>query len=145
MKQSGGFEIENRIAIVACKWHPLTAMENASKNGFRVTPGTTVIPVKCSGLVKVSFLLRLFARDIKGVLVLGCLEEDCRYFNGSVRCGRIVDETRKILELAGIDPSRLGFDLISESQGKEFKKIFTRFTRQFSKKRRRRVSASSRR
>ncbi len=75
--------------------------------------------------------------------MLGCLEQDCRYFNGSTRCGQIVDETRKILELAGIDAAKLGFHLISESQGKEFKKILGRFAKRVGKKRRRRVSASS--
>lgn len=117
-------------------------MENAAKDGFCLNAGTTVVPVKCSGLVKVSFLLRLFARDSDAVLVLGCLEQDCRYFNGSIRCRKIVDETRKILELAGIDPSRLGFELISESQGKEFKKIYKRFSKKTTK-RGRRVAAPS--
>ncbi len=119
-------------------------MENAAKDGFCLNPGTSVIPVKCSGLIKVSFLLRLFAKGSDGVLVLGCLEQDCRYFNGSIRCGKIVDETRKILELAGIDATRLGFHLISESQGREFKKIFRRFVKQFSKRGRRVATSSSR-
>jgi coenzyme F420-reducing hydrogenase delta subunit len=120
-------------------------MENAGKDGFRLAAGTTVMPVKCTGLVKVSFLLKMFAKGIDGVLVLGCLEEDCRYFNGSKRCAEIIEETREILELAGVDSGRLGFHLISESQGKEFKRVFTNYMKQFKRKapkRRKRVAAA---
>jgi coenzyme F420-reducing hydrogenase delta subunit len=120
-------------------------MENAAKDGSGLTQGTTVMPVKCAGLVKVSFLLKLFAKGIQGILVLGCLEEDCRYFNGSKRCGEIIEETREILELAGIPRGRLGFHLISESQGKEFKRVFRNYVKQFKRKspnRRKRVTAA---
>ncbi len=109
----------------------MTAMENATRDGFSFDPGTTVMPVKCAGLVKVSFLLKLFAKGIEGVLVLGCHEGDCHYYNGSERCGQIVEETREILGLAGIPARRLGFSLIADSQGKELKRAVTGFGKQF--------------
>jgi len=112
----------------------MTALENATRDGFSLEPGTTVIPVKCTGLVKVSFLLKLFAKGIEGVLILGCNEGDCHFYNGSKRCAKIVDETREILALAGIPVKRLGFDLIADSQGKEFKRVVTAFGKQFAGK-----------
>lgn len=122
----------------------MTAMENAAKDGFTYDANATVIPVKCTGLVKVSFLLKLFAKGIDGVLVLGCKEGDCHYYNGSKRCGEIVEEVRQILELAAIPKARLGFHLISESQGKEFNRIVTSFMKQFKQapKRGKRVTAA---
>jgi coenzyme F420-reducing hydrogenase delta subunit len=115
---------------MACKWHPLTAMENAARDGFEYDGNAVVMPVKCTGLVKVSHLLKLFAKGMAGVLVLGCREDDCRYYNGSKRCGEIVGETQEILDLAGIARESLQFHLISESQGDEFKRVLTRFLRQ---------------
>ena len=127
-----------------CKWQPLTAMENAAKDGFTYDPDTTVMPVKCAGLVKVSFLLKLFARGFEGVLVLGCKEGDCHYFNGSTRCGQIVEETQEILEIAGVPKARLGFHLISDSQGKDYMRVLKRFLKQFKQPvRRKRVTAHS--
>jgi coenzyme F420-reducing hydrogenase delta subunit len=125
----------------------MTAMENAAKDGFTYDANATIIPVKCTGLVKVSFLLKLFAKRIDGVLVLGCKEGDCHYYNGSKRCGEIVEEARKILELAGIPGKRLGFHLISESQGKEYKRVLKDFLKQFREapKRRKRVTAAGHR
>ena len=134
-----------------CKWHPLTAMENAAKDGFTCDQDITVIPVKCTGLVKVSFLLKLFAKGFEGVLVLGCEEGDCHYYNGSERCGEIVGETQEIMEIAGLKKKNLGFHKISESQGKQYEKVLRAFLRQFagstkkSTRRRARVAQGSRR
>jgi coenzyme F420-reducing hydrogenase delta subunit len=118
---------------VPCKWHPLTAIENALKDGFRYDAETVVLPVTCTGLVKVSYLLKLFAKGMRGVLVLGCDEGDCRYYNGSARCARIVEETREILDLAGIAPDRLQFHAIAESGGREAKRVLKGFLKQFGK------------
>jgi coenzyme F420-reducing hydrogenase delta subunit len=122
-------------------------MENAAKDGFTCKEDITVIPVKCTGLVKVSFLLKLFAKGFTGVLVLGCEEGDCHYYNGSQRCGEIVRETQEILEIAGIPQKRLGFHMISESGGKEYKKVLGNFLKQFGKQTRgrKRVAAGRRR
>ena len=144
MRLQGGASIKTKIAVVPCEWHPMTAMENAAKDGFTYDADATIIPVKCTGLVKVSFLLKLFAKGIDGVLVLGCKEGDCHYYNGSKRCGEIVEETRKILELAAIPKARLGFHLIGESQGKEFKRTVKSFMKQLKQPPRRgkRVTAA---
>jgi coenzyme F420-reducing hydrogenase delta subunit len=118
---------------VPCKWHPLTAMENAVKDGFTYDAEAVVLPVKCTGLVKVSYLLKLFAKGVRGVLVLGCDEGDCRYYNGSARCAEIVDETREILDLAGVARDRLQFHMIAESGGREVKRVLKGFFKQLGK------------
>jgi len=127
--------------VVACSWHPMTALENATLGGFSLETGTTVMPVKCTGLVKVSFLLKLFAKGIEGVLILGCHGGDCHYYNGSERCAKIVEETREILSLAGIPARRLGFDLIADSRGKEFARVVSAFGKQFAGKPSRRAGS----
>jgi coenzyme F420-reducing hydrogenase delta subunit len=147
LKRQEVTEIKARIAVVPCKWHPMTAMENAARDGLKHAANATVIPVKCTGLVKVSFLLKLFARGLDGVLVLGCKEGDCHYYNGSKRCGDIVREAREVLELAGIPGKRLRFELISETQGKEYMRVLKDFIKQFKAagERRKRVAAAGNR
>ena len=112
----------------------MTALENATRDGLSLDPGMSVMPVKCTGLVKVSFLLKLFAGGIEGVLILGCHEGDCHYYNGSERCAKIVEETREILSLAGIPAGRLAFGLIADSAGKEFARAVTDFGKQFAER-----------
>jgi F420-non-reducing hydrogenase iron-sulfur subunit len=129
--------------VIACKWHPLTAMENATTDGFSFGPDVAIEPVKCSGVVTVAFILKLFAGGVEGVLVLGCAAGDCHYHNGGERCKAIVDETREILQISGIPGERLGFYQVADSTSKEFEKALTGFLKQFRKARggRQRVAA----
>jgi F420-non-reducing hydrogenase iron-sulfur subunit len=119
------------VAIVACSWHPLTAMENAAKDGLVYAPDITIVPAKCTGVVTVAFLLRLFAKGVEGVLVLGCADGDCHYYNGGERCKAIVEETREILEISGIPKERLGFYQVADSTSEEFDKVLAAYLKQF--------------
>jgi len=92
-----------------------------------------LVPVKCSGVVTVAFLLKLFAKGIQGVLVLGCGEGDCHYYNGADRCKGIVEETREVLEISGIPGRRLGFHQVADSTSGEFGKALRGFLKQFPK------------
>lgn len=125
--------IATKIAIVACKWHPLTAMENAARDGFAYGPDVGLVPVKCGGTVTVALLLKLFAKGMEGVLVLGCAEGDCHYYNGGERCKAIVEETREILEISGIAKQRLGFYQVANSTAKEFERALGDFLRQMKR------------
>ena len=108
------------VVVLACKWHPLESMENAVIDGFTYDPGIVVLPVRCTGGITMASILKLFAKELEGVLILGCSEGDCHYFNGSERCREIVGEAREILEWSGIAPERLGFALMSGSEGSNF-------------------------
>jgi len=133
--------------VVACEWHPLTGMENAAKDGFVYSPSIDVLPIRCSGTATVSSLLTLFAKGLGGVLVLGCGEGDCHYFNGGERCRAIVEETREILELSGIDGTRLGFHQVADTSSKEFVKALKGFLAQLKRveSREERVASANRR
>ncbi|HVP56783.1 MAG TPA: hydrogenase iron-sulfur subunit [bacterium] len=125
------FDTKTRVALVACTWHPLAAIENAAKDGLSYDPGVQVVTTKCTGVVTVAFLLRLFAKGYDGVLVLGCADGDCHYYNGGERCKAIVEETGEILEISGIPKERLGFHQVANSTSAEFEKALKSYLKQF--------------
>ncbi len=45
---------------------------------------------------------------------------DCHYLEGNVRCRKVIDETREMLGLLGIDERRLRLKWISASEGAAF-------------------------
>jgi F420-non-reducing hydrogenase iron-sulfur subunit len=122
-------------------------MENAARDGVRYAPDLTVVPTKCAGVVTVAFLLNLFAKGLEGVLVLGCADGDCHYYNGGARCKAIVEETREILEISGIPKERLGFDQVADSTSEEFDKTLESYLKRFKHLNigRKRVASGSRR
>lgn len=111
----------------------MTAVENAARDGFSYSPDIDLVPVKCGGVVTVAFLLKLFAKGMDGVLVLGCADGDCHYHNGGERCKAIVEETREILEISGIEKGRLGFHQVANSTSKEFQAALRDFLKQMKK------------
>jgi coenzyme F420-reducing hydrogenase delta subunit len=106
-------------------------MENAARDGVSYQSDVTVVPAKCTGVVTVAFLLKLFAKGLEGVLVLGCADGDCHYYNGGERCKAIVEETREILEISGIPKESLGFHQVANSTSEEFDKALKSYLKQF--------------
>ncbi len=45
---------------------------------------------------------------------------DCHYLEGNVRCQKVIEETREMLRLLGIDERRLRLKWISASEGAAF-------------------------
>lgn len=122
-----------RILAFVCSWHPLTAADNAGVERRPYGTATTIVPVECAGVVTAASILRAFTKRVDGVLVAACGRGDCHYSNGNESCERVVEETRSLMELAGIAPQRLRLDLSSEVGGEQFVALLDEFTAEVSK------------
>jgi len=122
----------NILALV-CAWHPLTAADNAGEDGCTYSAKATVVAVECAGRVTTAALLKALAGRPDGVLVAACGRGDCHYSNGNESCEKVVEETREIMRVAGIDPARLGFDLSSDVDGRRFASLIDGFSEDISK------------
>jgi F420-non-reducing hydrogenase iron-sulfur subunit len=122
----------NILALV-CAWHPLTAADNAGEDGCTYSARATVVPVECAGRVTTAALLKALAGRPEGVLVAACGRGDCHYSNGNESCEKVVEETREIMRIAGVDPARLGFDLSSDVDGRRFASLIDGFSEEISK------------
>ena len=112
--------------MFVCNWIPAIGADNAGVVGASYPVNTTIVPVTCTGRLTAGILLEAF-RSSEAVLVLGCAHEECHFVSGSRRCGDIIEETRELLPMVGIDPDRLGFELMTESDGNLFAETLTRF------------------
>ena len=117
------------ILVFVCNWVPAIGADNAGVVEARYPANTTLIPVACTGRLTPGILLEAF-RSAGAVLVLGCAHDECHFVSGSKRCGDIIEETRELLPMVGIDPGRLGFELLTESDGRNFADTLTRFARE---------------
>jgi coenzyme F420-reducing hydrogenase delta subunit len=102
-------------------------------DGLACPPTTTIVPVDCAGAVTAAAILKAFARKADGVLVAACGKGDCHYTNGNESCERVVEETREVMELAGLSPRRLRLDLSSDVDGEHFVKLLEGFTAEVAK------------
>ncbi|MCK4547001.1 MAG: hydrogenase iron-sulfur subunit [Candidatus Eisenbacteria sp.] len=120
------------ITVFICNWIPAAGADNAGVVEAQYPPSTTIIPIHCTGRLTSGILLEAF-RSADAVLVVGCAHDECHYVAGSRRCEDIIDETRDLLPMVGIDAGRLGFVLMSESNGDAFADTVSRFAAQVEK------------
>ena len=72
-----------------------------------------IVKMPCSGMVKDVFLLRAFEAGSDAVVVLTCLEGQCRHVDGNIRAKKRVERTQRLLDEIGLDGKRLSFYNVS--------------------------------
>jgi len=115
------------VIAFCCNWCAYAGADLAGVNRRQITPDVRVLRVMCSGRVSPGMILRSFTSGADGVMVLGCHPGDCHYRVGNVFAEKRVAEVRELLDLAGVDPSRLLLRWISASEGDLFAKTMDEF------------------
>jgi F420-non-reducing hydrogenase iron-sulfur subunit len=115
------------IVAFCCNWCAYAGADLAGMNRRQITPEVRVLRVMCSGRVSPGMILRSFTSGADGVMVLGCHPGDCHYRVGNVFAEKRVAEVRELLDLAGVEPSRLLLRWISASEGDLYAKTMDEF------------------
>jgi len=123
-------EFEPKIIGFLCNWCSYAGADLAGVSRFQYPPTLRPVRVMCSTRVASHLILEIFRAGADGVLVGGCHIGDCHYINGNLYTIRRVKMARKLMELAGIEPERLGLEWISASEGEKFARVVTEFTEQ---------------
>ncbi len=77
----------------------------------------------CSSRIEPSIIIEMFMQGIDGVFVGGCHPGDCHYIEGNYHTVHRMALTKKLLERAGLDPSRLRLEWVSASEALRFAEI----------------------
>jgi F420-non-reducing hydrogenase iron-sulfur subunit len=117
-----------KIIVFACNWCSYGGADLAGVSRLQYPPSIRLIRVMCSGMVAPTYVLKAFEKGADGVLVTGCHLGDCHYNEGNYKALKVVEKTRKILQLLGIDDGRFRREWISASEGPRFAEIMTEFT-----------------
>ena len=102
-----------KIIVFACNWCSYGGADLAGVGRMQYPPSIRLIRLMCSGMVAPSYILRAFERGADGVLVTGCHIGDCHYSEGNHKALKMMEKTRQIIELLGIDQNRLRREWIS--------------------------------
>ncbi len=79
-----------------------------------------IIRVPCTGKVDVTYLLKCFQQGADGVFCVGCLEGNCHYNEGNLRCRERVEYIHELLEEIGIEGERVRMYNLSSGEGPTF-------------------------
>lgn len=124
---------EPRIVAFLCNWCSYAGADLAGMSRISYPPSVRPIRVMCSGRVDPGFILRALEMGADGVLVSGCHPGDCHYVDGNLKAEKRVENTRKLLDILGLEPERLRLEWISASEGTKFAEVIKDFTQQLRK------------
>lgn len=119
---------EPKIISFLCNWCSYAGADLAGISRFQYSPNIRVIRVMCSGRVDPVFIFEAFLSGSDAVLVLGCHLGDCHYLNGNYHTEKKMNRTKRLLDIARVNPERLHLDWVSAAEGGRFAQIVTSFT-----------------
>ena len=122
-----------RIVTFACNWCSYAGADLAGVSRFQYPPTQRIIRVMCSGRITPAFILDSFTKGADGVIVSGCHFEDCHYISGSRKAEKVIEETKRLMHLLGINEKKLRFELISAAEGQKFATVAKEFTEEIKK------------
>jgi coenzyme F420-reducing hydrogenase delta subunit len=116
------------ILCFACKWCSYAAADFAGIMRLSYPVNVRLILVPCSGRVDFRHIFEAFQRGADGVIVAGCLKEQCHYVDGNILADRRIMASKKALENLGIGSDRLEMFFCSAGMPREFADFMREFT-----------------
>jgi coenzyme F420-reducing hydrogenase delta subunit len=99
-----------KIALFCC------ANARAALPRLEDDPNIALIELPCSGRVDEVSIIRALRGGAWAVMVVGCLEGNCKYSTGNYQARRRVEETCSLLQQLGVDPQRVQMFNVASNQ-----------------------------
>ena len=109
--------IEPRVVGFVCNWGAYSGVEMAGVNGIEYPASVKLVRVMCLGRLHLGLILKAFELGADGVILLGCPTADCHYESGMEKAKELFAQTKKVLELLGIEPKRLALTEVPLGRG----------------------------
>ena len=119
---------EPKIVAFVCNWCTYTGADLAGTSRMKYQPNVRMIRLPCTGRIDPVFVLKAFEKGADGVLVSGCPPGDCHYNAGNYHARRRWILFRGLLDLVGIDSTRLQFSWVSASEGRKWVDVINEVT-----------------
>ena len=118
---------EPKIIAFTCTWCGYPSANLAGVNKIDYPPNVNVVRVMCSGSVEPAIIMDAFEHGADGVIVIGCLMDNCHYVSGNKKAQERVDALKMLFDIVGLDSKRLRTEWINASERTEFAKTAKAF------------------
>jgi coenzyme F420-reducing hydrogenase delta subunit len=118
---------KQKVILFTCNWHAYSCLDGVGK--VKTSYSTAIIPIRlsCLGRISPGIILKAFESGAAGVLLLGCPEDQCRYETGNLEAVKVVEETRRLLEMLGYDGKCLEYQLLPAESSDVYLDILNNF------------------
>ncbi|MFX0168122.1 MAG: hydrogenase iron-sulfur subunit [Candidatus Hodarchaeota archaeon] len=122
-------DFEPRIVSFCCHYCSYGAADLAGTSKMPYPINVEIIRVPCSGRVDPLHVLHAFEEGADGVMVTGCLKEQCHFVTGNLHAEKRMAKLAKDLETIGFG-GRLIFELMSAGMADKWVDTATSFYKQ---------------
>jgi len=122
---SEGFE--PKIIAFTCTWCGYPSANLAGVNKIQYPANIRIVRVMCSGSVEPGVIMDAFENGADGIIVIGCLMDNCHYVSGNKKAQERVDSLKKLFDIVGLDSRRLRTEWINASERAKFAKTVSEF------------------
>jgi Fe-S oxidoreductase/coenzyme F420-reducing hydrogenase delta subunit len=120
-------KFEPKIIAFTCTWCGYPSASLAGVNKIDYPPNIKIVRVMCSGSVEPSVVMDAFEHGADGVIVIGCLMDNCHYVSGNKKAQERVDALKRLFDIMGLDSRRLRTEWINASERTKFAKTVSEF------------------
>jgi len=106
--------------VIGCVWGGLPAADNAGKKGLKYDPRVHILGVPCLGQIDPSIMARALLEGAPGLILVGCLPEECHHSFGVDHAWSRVHVLKKLLTLSGFDRQRIALAHADLNRPEEF-------------------------
>jgi len=120
-------KFEPKIIAFTCTWCGYPSANLAGVNKIQYPANIRIVRVMCSGSVEPGVMVDAFEHGADGVIVIGCLMDNCHYVSGNKKAQERVDALKKLFDVVGLDSRRLRTEWINASERTKFAKTVKEF------------------
>jgi coenzyme F420-reducing hydrogenase delta subunit/NAD-dependent dihydropyrimidine dehydrogenase PreA subunit len=117
----------DEVVAMACVWGGLPAADNAHRRKMSYDPRTHILGIPCVGQIDPAVMAKAFLEGAPGLLLIGCLPEECHHSFGIDHAWNRVNLIKKLFELCGFDRRRIAIAHADMNKPEEFVKTVDSF------------------
>jgi heterodisulfide reductase subunit A len=86
--------------------------------GYRLPDGVRTLELPCTGRINDAILLENLQNGSRGVMVVGCRKDNCKYLDGNLRAELRAERATQMLADAGILDRQISVCFVAPDEGK---------------------------
>jgi len=120
-------EFRPNIVAFTCTWCGYPSANLAGVHKISYPANIKIVRVMCSGTVDPAVMMQAIERGADGVIIIGCLIDNCHYVSGNKRAEERVERLKSLMDILGLDSRRIRTEWINASERIRFAKAMNDF------------------
>jgi coenzyme F420-reducing hydrogenase delta subunit len=116
------------VLVIHCAEGAKKALKRMSELGCSIPENARLFELPCSGRVNEVLLMNSLEKGYKGILVVGCHRENCRYLTGNLKAEKKINRIKTLLEQAGISGKYIEMVFIAPDEARKLSRKINDFT-----------------